>query len=172
MRVKNSINTKVAVVPRSLERHIFQLSTCELTETEINAMQVSLFLLADYQRTKPFPAGAVCNVIYTTQDSIELLYLDNNQELLGNAPCLAVYFLQKIRQHEEYRWLDLIPIFLEELCHSLYQEKNEYRVKRLVCDIINQKYQMSLYKTYPDMFDENNQPKYCESLAADFASLS
>ena len=172
MKIDGSINTKCAIVPPQLSKHIFQTATCPLQEVEITAMQDALFQLLRYLPKRPLEPGAVCNVLYTTQDSLTLSLEDNQKEILGTSVHIAVLRLDQCRKLEQYNWRVLSLIFLEELCHSLYQEKNEYRVKYLVWDIAGNNLQIDLHEVYPDMFDEDDNPKFCPDLAHDFAELT
>lgn len=96
----------------------------------------------------------------------------HGENTLGQSIHIAILRMDLIRE-KGYSQVSFALAILEELCHSLFQIANEYLVKLKVFEIVGNVFLgVTLSSAYPDMFDENNQPKHCAAYAADFESLS
>ena len=156
MEIKNVLDKIPGpLVPEALSKHIVQQSCCKLEPVEILLFQKSFEALAEYTQSQTLSKEALVEVVYTDSDEV---VLQRSGLELGQSMPLAVIWLGKIRT-QQYPPLTLMQIFLEEICHALYQVQNEYSVKVLVYKILYPHLGgRSLHSLYPLVFDENNFP--------------
>lgn len=153
MIISNALSgIKGPFVPDALQPYIIQQACCELTPMENVAFQLAFQSLAEYIEHQPLSPEASAIIVYTDKDDVSVLRVGNE---LGQHVPIAVIWLGHIREHIPRQPLFLQQILLEEVCHTLYQIQNEYKVKEVVYTILRTHIQgLTLHDLYPSMFDE------------------
>ena len=142
-------------VPPALQERIFGLRNCLLQRREYDFALHALELLAEYSKTHPFRFGGRVYLFVVKDSHVPIRQI--NPSVLGTSCGLAVVHMDRIRagSNGNNSAEMLVLILLEELCHILYDVRDEHRVKEIVCDIANIGYHwVTPHLWRPSMFDE------------------
>ena len=152
--ISEFVDGPVLPVPDNLKGLIASVADCGLTPREMAFCYGALRDLGEYVKTHPLPPSIGCCILFSDKDEITLA--EEEECLLGEALSLAVIQLGRIRRSGPgyEKWLRFV--LLEEVCHILYAVRNEYQVKEIVAEVLNQnpKSHVDLHEFFPDHFDE------------------
>ena len=153
MNIVGAINSPGPVIPENLTTHIKIRTCCQLSIKELTVLKLVIDSISDYIQTHPIQKFALCIIVFTDQNQ---LTLQQEEHILGQSLPLTTIWMKQIRCMKNYTNV-LFPLVLtEEICHTLFQEYNEYKVKEMVFDILQPHLGgIKLHSTYPTMFDEN-----------------
>ncbi len=108
-------------------------SNIELTKLEIEAVNTALKLIhAAAERGYDLPKTRCAHVFFIGQDSITIELEEN---VCGIYAPIIVYPVNKWRE-KGMGQDDIIVILLEELCHFLWEIRDEYEVKQRVLSLV------------------------------------
>lgn len=134
MILKNSVTSKVPVIPDELKDKFEIFTEYALNENEAKYFSLALQAVVkqlDYEHKKYSELMRVTAII--TEDGG--ISLEMEDETIGNQFCLVVYAVK--------RWRDLmfeesqiITIILEELCHQYWNIEDEIKVEYKVYDTL------------------------------------
>ena len=177
MKIKGAVENSLPEPPDSLKPVIFQHLACNLSVLERMYAAIAFEKFESYTKSHPLSPEAVCDIVYINSDNIEL-ELDESD---GQEMSVHLIFVRMNHVREDMlndnrtsvNWPEFVFLLLEELLHTLYQIRNEYRVKQIAKEIALLAYpNLKLNNIFPFLFDEDDQPVYHPDYASDFAELS
>jgi len=152
MRIVDTITSPGPLIPNNLIHHIKIKTCCQLSIDELKTFQTVLLLLSQYIQSHPLPTSALCIVVFT--DQLEMRF-QQEADIAGQSLPLATIWMKRIRQQNHNLLLALT--LTEEICHTLYQVYNEYKVKEIVFEVLRPSLpDISLHSIFPSLFDEDD----------------
>ncbi|MBQ9251613.1 MAG: hypothetical protein IJ188_03135 [Clostridia bacterium] len=119
-------------------------------EVDAEILHEAFMLFSEYEKTHPVPAANLRTfaLIAFADGHFDMTL---SESAIGESTTLALIDLHRL--HRQKSPITRVAVVLEELCHGIYMVPDEHDVKRLVIQMINQKYPLHrLHHLYPKMF--------------------